>query len=335
MMEGSSDRSVAWTVPSCEKCGAAIMRKGSLVCQQCGWYASIKSYVDIDQNWESAADPELGDAMGWKSAKECTSYKVLPPWAWLLIACVSAVIGESVMVRLVTPDGSHIRTVWSVSQFFLGVGAFAACYAVGVTTLMREEGSMSFLDGILKPLRSWGALFQKLPRRQWVCHAGFSGFTAAVMSMLVIGSLPYHMLLDWGIEMPPNQDLMGAIQQMDSSGEAGAGEKPKPEPRETEDVVILGYKANEDGLVIALYVGAEHKGKLLYVGQVTPQLSVHELRELGKSLAAASTKRPVIDLDFKAQWVLPQFLCRVNYIQRNEKGGMEDMRFEKLLGKVN
>ena len=45
--------------PCCEKCGAPITAKESLVCQKCGWYASIGSYVEIDRSWEVATDPSL------------------------------------------------------------------------------------------------------------------------------------------------------------------------------------------------------------------------------------------------------------------------------------
>ena len=38
--------------------------------------------------------------------------------------------------------------------------------------------------------------------------------------------------------------------------------KPKPKPRQKEDCVVLGYQANEEGVVYSLVIGAEHRGRL-------------------------------------------------------------------------
>ncbi len=41
--------------PACEKCGTPIDAHEALVCRKCGWYASIGSFVEIDQSWECDA----------------------------------------------------------------------------------------------------------------------------------------------------------------------------------------------------------------------------------------------------------------------------------------
>ena len=105
------DATVVHSGPCCEKCGAPITAKESLVCQKCGWYASIGSYVEIDRSWEVATDPSLASEEETPQEPE----PCLPAWSYILMGCLVAVLIESVAARLVTPHGSSARTFWAVS----------------------------------------------------------------------------------------------------------------------------------------------------------------------------------------------------------------------------
>lgn len=110
--------------PCCDKCGAALTAKDSLVCQKCGWYASIGSYVEIDKSWEVASNPDLASEEDQPTAPPTR----LPTWAWILMGCVVGVIVESVAARLLTADGSAVRTFWSLSQLLVGAVAWDLPY---------------------------------------------------------------------------------------------------------------------------------------------------------------------------------------------------------------
>ena len=340
--------------PCCDKCGAVLNAKESLVCKKCGWYASIGSYVELDQSWEQAVEPDPEIPNPEAEERPSGIFQALPKWAWILLACICTIIVESIVARIVTPYGSTARTVWSLTQLGLGACAYGFCHCFAFAILLREDSDTSLIDIILRPIKIWAGIFRELPNRQWVCHVGFSGLIAAMMSVLVIGGIPYEKLFDWGFEPPPEQNLMGAImsQAQKAAGDsnknmqealndfAGTAEdltnggKNKPAPREKAEGVIVGYKANEDGIVYALLIAAEHKGKLMYVGRVTPNMPEEELNQFSQDLASIRVKRPFIETGMKANWVSPKYLCRVNYKSRNKKGAMEDLTFEELAGRV-
>lgn len=343
------------TGPCCEKCGAPIVGHESLACRQCGWYASIGSYVEIDKSWEVATDPELADET--ETGADTTE---VPQWAWLLMACVVGVIVESVAARFLTVEGSLARTNWSVTQLFSGFGVFAVCHAIGFALLIKASSETKLLDIFLNPLKGWVLVFRELPKRQWVCHVGLSGLTAAAMSIVVIGGLPYEKLLDWGTKPPPKQSLMAAVmsqaqnmaaEEDDKSLEesvtdlAGKAEldndkkkkkaKPKPKPRQKEDCVVLGYQTTSDGLIYKLIIGGENYGRLIYTGKVSLSIPVEENRKLAEELLTLKRSRPFVKVPVdhdQATWITPRYVVKVSYARKGKQGGMYDAELEELRG---
>lgn len=338
--------------PTCDKCGAAIDTQEALVCRKCGWYASIGSFVEIDQAWECIEEPQPEDAQSFQ----------IPAWGWTMIACVVTVIAESIAARMLTADGSAARTVWSVTQLFLGGALAATCHFLAFFLFSREASDAGLLDIILKPVKPWILRVHELPAYQWVCHISLSSAVAVIMSIAVIGGLPYEKLWDWGFEKPVNKSLMGAIieQAQKADGEekpleeavqdfAGAAvddtdakkpAKPKasdePKERQQADCLIVGYRSNAEGLVYSLLLAGEHFGKLQYVGQVAPQLSVKELRELSDNLAAHTCFVPFVKLPVDgATWVKPRFTCRVSYGRKGKKGGLYELKLESVLSEID
>ncbi len=335
--------------PACEKCGASINAHEALVCRKCGWYASIGSFVEIDQNWESDTEVET-------PAEESLR---MPAWGWTMIACVVAVVAESIAARVLTVEGSALRTTWSVTQLFVGMSLAFVCHFTAFVLLMREVSDAGLLDIILKPIKPWILRVHELPTYQWLCHVGISSVVAVLMSLVVIGGIPYERLLDWGFKKPVKKDLMGAIMsEVQGEGEekpleeavqdfAGKqnldDKKPKkpakptePKERQEDDCLIIGYRANSEGLVYSLFLAGENFGKLQYVGQVTPQLSVKELRELTEQLSAHQAHEPFVKVQLEGvTWVDPKFACRVSYAKKSKKGGLLDIQFESLMGEIS
>jgi hypothetical protein len=331
---------------TCEKCQAEIDSHESLVCRRCGWYASIGSFVEIDQSWENNTADQV---------EETESFK-LPHWAWTMITCVVAVLGESIAARFVTQPESAARTMWSVGQLFLGLTVVVVCHFTAFVMYMREVSEAGLLDILLKPLKPWIMRIHELPAYQWLCHGAVSGLVAIVMSLTVIGAIPYERLWDWGFEKPVKQNLMGAVMSQVQQGEGekkpleeavqdlagkaelaeGNKESPEPKARQHEDCLIIGYRSNAEGLVYTLLLAAENAGSLHYAGQVTPQLSVKQLRDLTDQLTTSEADAPFIKLVMDGvTWVKPKFTCRVNYERKGKKGGLMDVKFESLLSEID
>jgi ribosomal protein L40E len=338
-----------YTSPTCDKCGAPINAHDALACRKCGWYASINAYVEIDRAWEDDAD-------GLPQAEKKFS---VPAWTWTMIACVVAVIVESIAARILTADGSAERTMWSVTQLFVGMSLAGVCHLIAFILLMREVSDFGLLDIILKPIKPWIMRVHELPRYQWLCHLGASSVVAVLMSVLVIGGIPYERLLDWGTKKPVKQNLMGAVMDQakkiegeeksleeavqDFAGKQDVTDEGKPKAKKTEpkerqqdDCVIIGYRPTSEGIVYQLLLAGENYGKLQYVGSVTPQLSVKELRELTSQLAVHKAHEPFVKmaLDPGIVWVKPRVACRVSYAYKGKKGGLFEIKLESMLGEI-
>lgn len=338
-------------LPTCEKCGAGIQSKESLVCRRCGWYASIGSYVEIDQAWEDIPEAQ---------PQEVPSFK-MPDWAWVMIGCVTAVVAESIAARVLTTEGSAERTTWSVTQLFLGGSLAVVCHLTAFILLMREVSDAQLLDIILKPIKPWILRVHELPTYQWITHTAVSSLVAVLMSVIVIGGIPYERLLDWGFNKPVKKDLMGAIMDetkkvegeeksleeavQDFAGKADADnmdKKPKAKPstepkeRKQDDCVIIGYRENAEGLPYVILLAGENYGKLQYVGQFTPQLSIKELRDLSDKLADIKAFEPFVKVQMEGvTWVKPKIACRVSYARKGKKGGLFDIKLESILGEIS
>ena len=338
--------------PRCEKCGAPIKTTDMLACRSCGWYASIGSYVEIDQNWENQCDPNADDS----GTTEAEEFK-LPPWAIVLGASVLGVVALSIAFHLVTPTVSAARTNWSLAQLSAGLLAFAVCHLISFSKLMSAKAETNMIDMIVSPQKCWVQLAETLPEGQWLAHGAASGLTAVAMSLLVIGGIRYEKLWDWGFEKPPEKNLMSAVlsqaQQIegDENGledavEEFAGmqdlenlddelveEPPVEEVRLDTDGVVLGYRTDEEGMVSALLIGVEHDGALVYAGRVFPELPEDELEDLTETLGNLKSNVPFVNTDQTGViWVVPRQVCLISYKRQGAKGWLYEAKFERLRG---
>lgn len=341
------------TGPCCEKCGTPIPAKDAIACRKCGWYASVGIYVEIDNDWEAATDPTLAiEAEDPDKPKEG-----IPSWGWILGGCIVAVVVESLLVSLLAPSVGSLRTVWSLSQLFLGFVSFIVCHTIAFVILMKNEAEVKFLDYILRPIHTWSMIFRDLPQRGYVCYVGLSGLVAVAMAMLVIGGIPYERLLDWNIQKKAKFNLMGAVMEQaqnlakedeksleeaigDFAGKAELDEeekkKQRDENRPKEDCVIIGYMANQAGEIQTLFLAAEHFAKLAYAGSVrATDLPEEQRLQLAQDLAEITSHRPFVRLSIDgAVWVKPKYLCRVSYRRRGKQGGLYGAKIEDMLGEV-
>lgn len=346
-----------WTGPCCEKCDAPIKSDVVTICRQCGWYASLGTFVEIDQNWETVTDDTVRNP---EPAPEKSHLRVwielVPQWGWVILASALIVVVESIVARLVTPADGTLRTTWSLTQLTLGIIAAIACHIFNFVVLATEDADFGVMDILLKPLKLWIRAVDRLPTRLWVANMAVCGVVAAAMSMLVIGALPYERLWDWGFEQPVKQELMGAVmdraKQIDSrtddleeaigdfAGKEGMDEdggsfKMTPEKhREKADCIILGYSVDRAGRLDTVVLGAVHRGKLTFAGRVSPEMSEEARSSLLVELMAIKTLQPFIVAEANATWVKPKFTCRVTYGEKLRNGQLREVKWDALLGSI-
>jgi hypothetical protein len=356
-LESAPAEPTEWTGVCCEKCNAPLASDVVSICRRCGWYASLNQFVEVDQEWEafSEAEPETEE----KSQPEnlLDFVRKTPRWAWLLIASVLCVAIESLAVRLAAPADGGLRTRWAVSQLAIGLFAALGCHVFNFVVQIGEDSEIGLLDLFLKPVKLWNRAVGTLPERFWVLNSASSGLAAVFCAVLVIGGIPYERLWDWGIAAPPKQDLMAAVMQQvqkldsgdadrdleqsinDFAGKAGDesdgnAKAEEPKPKQTADCVILGYRADPDGRVSTLVLGTAEAGQLVYAGNVTPKLPPEEMQLLLAMLRSIETHRPLIQIEYEAKWVQPNYACRVSYGERTRSGRLHEVEWSQLLGNI-
>jgi hypothetical protein len=347
-----------WIGPRCEKCQAPIKSDIVSICRKCGWYASLGTFVELDQNWETEQDEEARQQVA-AAVPQKSHIRVwldlIPRWGWVILASTLAIVVESIVVRLVTPSEiGGLRTAVSLTQLAIGAFTVFGCHIFNFLVLAADDADFGVLDIVLRPLKLWMRAVQYLPTRLWVANSAACGLVAVVMSFLVIGALSYERLWDWGFKEPVKQNLMGAVmdraKQLDSgekdleeaigdfAGQAGVEEnadlpKAAPEkPREKSDCVILGYQLDREGRLSSLILGAANGNTLILAGRVTPELPENERAELLAALEAIKRRDPFIRIEAEATWVEPRIACRVTYGERLKGGRLRDVKWEGLLG---
>lgn len=348
-----------WSGPCCEKCAAPTKSSIVTICRKCGWYASLGTFVELDPDWEGAMDTSASAEPVAQPSHLRVWLDLMPRWAWVIVASVFVVIVESVVARFATPADSSLRTTWSLCQLAIGILAIAGCHIFNFLTLAADDAEIGLLDLFLKPLKLWIRTCHNLPRRLWFVNAAVCGLVAAVLSLVVIGGIPYERLWDWGVEEPPKQNLMGAVmdraKELDSrdgsdnledaindfAGDKGADDvnaskAEAPKPQEKIDCVILGFQVDRDGKLSTLLLGAAHRSQLVFAGRVSPKLPDGELSDLLHELKAITTKQPFVTIAAEdATWVKPQLTCRVSFAEQQKDGRLRDPQWDKMLSSMS
>jgi hypothetical protein len=356
--DGQAPEAPARTGPSCEKCQAPLTSDVVTICRSCGWYPSLGTFVEVDPNWETALDERAPAEESKPESHLGVWIHLIPRWGWVVIVSALVVVLESVVARFATPAGGTLRTAWSLTQLAIGLATVVGCHVMNFMLLAAEDAEVGLLDLFLKPLRLWTRTCRQLPKRLWFFNALVCGLTAAIMSPLVIGGIPYERFWDWGFKEPPKQNLMGAVmdrmKQLDSQNSsdsledaigdfAGKGgldaDEPKPEPpkpKQKADCVVLGYQLDRDGRLTTLLLGTAHRSELVFAGRVEPKLSDEELSELVATLKPLVIKQPFISIAAdNVIWVKPTFACRVTYGEQLRSGSLREIGWDSMLGTMN
>jgi len=180
------------------------------------------------------------------------------------------------------------------------------------------------------------------------------------MALLVVGGIPYHALLDWGIEAPPEKNLMGAVmaraQQIEGDGEgdledavenfagqAGDLEELTEEEREALerphkfDCVIIGFDTPEGQphIVESIVLAREFNGKLIVVGRASHGLEEEVRLEYVEKFQQIRRRTSFVKTNIDAKWVKPVYTCRVRGKGETRNGRIEDLRYVKMLKELD
>ncbi|MEM9354437.1 MAG: hypothetical protein AAGA92_15635 [Planctomycetota bacterium] len=319
----------------CEKCAAKMTDGPGTVCKSCGWYAAIGAHIEIDHAYEAAIDYSNSDAPR-QAASPFDLLASAPTWCWLSLGTFVLLLSESIAARFLTAPDSPERAWWAALQLGLGALVFFVVHTFGFVRQVSEDTEVALLDILISPFGPWKKLFGELPKRQTLFSLGVNGLPAVLFAVVVIGGLNWDKLWDWGIEAPPSKDLRDAIaSQMggggddksleesveelaaaapdEAGGSKGKKENEKPAPRTTATCVIIGYRADANGVAHTVLLAHEVYGKLTYLGGVTPQLDREMLSVLSQALVEIRARKPVVKLESEAIWVHPQYVCDASF----------------------
>jgi hypothetical protein len=329
------------------------------ICRRCGWYASLGRYVEVDQSWETYSDEAEKSAPAPAPSHLEVWAKLLPKWAWVIIGTVAAVALESVAVRLLTAEGGSARTAWSITQLVIGFLVFFGCHVFNFLMVASEDPDFGALDLVLRPFRVWMRTIHKLPKRLVVTDGAAAGLTAALMSIVMIGGLPYERFWDWGFKQPPKQNLLGAVasqiqkvegrgadnledavsdfaskQNLDDDKKGKTPPPQPPKPRLEVDCVILGYRVDSEGRLLGLLLGTAQNDKLVYACTVSPNFDLEEAQDLVDKLSQIRTNQPYLASQAGALWVKPVYACRVSCEKQEVDGRLLRAAWKEFLGKL-
>jgi hypothetical protein len=254
--------------------------------------------------------------------------RLLPVWAWVLLAGLTVVCGASCAADLCLPLPSRERAVWSTAQFLLGLtGLLVAGLWVSQHLGLNKE-TISLVD-LLLPDRLWPLAIKRLPATRWQVCTGAWSLTAMLCAAVWVGGWTYWLPTakaprpaakgkgtfpaakkeeDTDVPDPaatPKDDVNSS-----TVGDGPEAQGPKP-PKEVTRCVIVGYTV-EDGELTGL-VTAKVSGSDLHYTGVVPLGKDSALKEdLLARFAALKAKTAVFpDLNVRAVWLQPELSCEV------------------------
>ncbi|QDU57073.1 ATP dependent DNA ligase [Aeoliella mucimassa] len=348
----------AYEGPRCKRCESP-MDEEQPVCFECGYHTTLGITVEIDREWEAAANPDSAPAPQQQDTwQEIT--QSIPSWAATLAVPNVVIIAMSLAVRLLIPRESIILEFWGVWQLAIGLMATLVLHVTCFIMTASTDSDIGIFDLLVKPLKPWWRTFAHLPERLWLAIGGTCGVTLALSAVLIIGGIQWDRLWDWGIKAPAKQSLVSAIAAAAANGpanddgleqavgdfaggaaggitgdEASGNDDELATPRLDADCLIVGFQLNDREEVAKLVLATEQYGKLTYAGSLTPTLEPDESRKLAKRLQKAITSQPILKLSQTATWVEPRFTCRVSYTKQSDSGRLINAEWKELLPEIN
>jgi hypothetical protein len=341
-------------VAVCAHCGAPRGDRDLVVCRRCGYHQRLGITMELDE-WDR--EDESGQSLAPREASHLAVWlRLVPPWTWWILLCVLVIVAESVAARFATPAGSSLRTLWSLAQLGAGLGLLALAHLAAYVFAITEDDQLKPFDLLARPLHCWKPTLRALPARLGVATTAAASVTAVLMSLLVIGGLPYERLWDWGIQAPPKQNLLTAVakqaqkvapknQSLEDAVQDFAGEASLEEsvpalaekPRQFAQCLIVGFLPSRENppdfraLVVAGVVGDE----LREVATITVGFDAETRATLNRRMRELPRETPFVPSSQPAYWLQPRLTCRVSYTGQSKAGRLIDAQFESLLDEID
>lgn len=310
---------------TCSKCGHQ-MGIESQVCCNCGYYATIGKFVEIEQ------------------PKEAEEERI--PWELLAIPAVCLlIIGESVAARYLTHPQSPDRQLLSVLHLVFGSLLFLIPHLRAQWLSGRESaGETGPFDFLFHPLQIWQVVLKKLPKSMPWLLAASAGLTAVVCS-LIIGGLPSPFAKE-PIEWTPMKRITlaapkgggGEAQSMEEAVsqltevvvEEAVDELESDKPRVYEDCAIVGYTLAGRGRIGSIVVAKKFDGVTRLVGSISKDIPNKVRVKLADRLRRIPADEPLADGVEGSNWVNPKYYCRV-WFYETEDGSRGTPHFDRML----
>ncbi len=337
----------------CPKCGSLESWGRSSWCPQCGFYPRLGTTINPSEDVPAAAPVE----------EHAAPNGIVQLWlqspAWMKVLClgVLAIFGESLAIRVVTPDKSVFRSVWASIQLLVGLGLFGTFHLIATFKATFKVNGYSFMDGIVHPFDIWRPTIQELPgsaRRVWLATWGL---LAAVCATGIIGGIRYSVLVeDWGFRQRAKSDIaaqikakameeaMAGAKQADSLEDAvknaataeGSAQKSDSELEMlSSDCVVVGYNVNPaDGTVSELLLASVVDGELKYVGAVHKGIPDEVRAELATRLPELKRQTPFVKCPGSGVWVRPIVACKTKFKSWTDDKLISDAEFQELLSDI-
>jgi hypothetical protein len=331
----------------CPKCGNLDSWGTASWCPKCGYYPRLGTTVSGNPDTDGAAETTASPSSYMEALAR------LPQWSYFLAAGVVAIFVVSLAVRVITPDDSFSRSLWSVTQLFVGGGTFAAVHFYAFLRAGMKTSGLNAFDVIVHPIEVWRPSFRELPATARRIYAGAWGFTAALCAVVIIGGVRYSALTDdWGFKERPKQNLVKKIKDQmraaeeenaedadnldDAINDRSGDDAKKNEEHELEmlsaDCVVIGYNIDsESGAVKELVLASLVDEKLQYVGTVSAGISEEVQGDLKSRLPKLTQEQPLLKCPVSAIWVKPVVTCRTSFKSWSDSKRMQQPEFKELL----
>lgn len=140
-------------------------------------------------------------------------------------------------------------------------------------------------------------------------------------------------------------NLADAVSQLTEQGLADIGELDPSQYFEEDleekllfcECVVVGYTTNESLLngdprrLTSVIVATRAQGQLRVVGLVKKGLEPERIGALLPKLDAIRRERPFVPCPGKAEWVEPYFVCRVGYKTWDDRAGLVEPKWDRML----
>jgi hypothetical protein len=335
---------------SCENCGAPGQDTSKSWCRQCGYYAVLGRCVEIDQEWETALDPnaqQKDDRPAFVIA-----FQAIPRWVWPVLGVMVLATGVTVLGRMLTPASSMIRVQWAFLHLACALLAFLGAQIWACYKAASQDSSFGLLDVVMRPFAIWKPAFADMPRSLRPLLIGVAGLTAAT-AVLTVGGFPYNYIFEEEIfKARPERKLEQAIaiqqermKQKKYEDElkalaAAKEEKKKIERPVSQDCVIVGYipsgsaETGFTSLLVAAPVGEEKE--LHFVATVDEGLTPEMRADLLAKFQTLHRDDPLVPCNVPgAMWVEPTLTCRIGFVEWTKDWFLKDPAVQELLQKVD